>query len=707
MFGHRPRHPESHPRWEADNSQVAEKPLLGTPLRVIQDDGHMDGSPNTIGNSAGTLPAGDSDWRIRDYLLAAVLCVSTFIAYVPSLSGQLIWDDDWYVTKPSLRSLQGLWRIWAEPGATEQYYPLLHSIFWFQHRLWGDSPLGYHWVTIFAHVASALLFACVLKRLSIPGAWLAAMIFALHPVHVESVAWITEQKNTLSMICFLAAACGYFRYDETRRPADYIAASIWFFLSLLLKTVTVTLPAAIIVVLWWKRGKLRWERDFFPLLPWLAMGAAAGLFSSWVERRFIGAQGGAFELSFPSRILVAGHATWFYLGHLAWPSGLNFIYPRWKIDTGSIGQWLYPLASVGLIAGLWAIRNRSRAPLAAYLIFVGTLFPVLGFVNLYGALFSYVWDHWQYLSDIAPIAMASSALVVGWGRLPAGARTAGPYLASLLGLLLASLTWVHCGDFHDKEILYKSTLERNPTSWMAENNLAIYLKDSGRVPESIVHYENALNLGPDRPEIIRNNLGIALAGLGRIPEAKEEYEAALRIRPDFADAESNLAIAMMKSGDIAEGIAHFEAALRLKPEREDIRGYLARALAASGRLPEAIELWRAGLLLGPKSPAVIHYNIGMALSQSGNIPGAIDELQQAVRLNPDYAEAQNDLGISLANSGRVAEAVTCFRAVARLKPDVADAHSNLAEALQAIGLADEAASEFQKARRLGAAPAGQ
>jgi protein O-mannosyl-transferase len=669
--------------------------------------GHMDGSPTSIGNAAGALPAGDLNGRSRDRLIAAALCIVTFIAYVPSLGGQIIWDDDWYVTKPSLQSLHGLWRIWTDPGATEQYYPLLHSIFWVQHGIWGDNPIGYHWVTLLAHIVSTLLFFRVLRRLSIPGAWLAAMVFALHPVHVESVAWITEQKNTLSMICFLSAALLYFRYDETRRPADYFTALVWFFLSLLIKTVTVTLPAAILVVLWWSRGKLDWRRDIRPMVPWLAIGAAAGLFSSWVERRFIGAQGGVFEISFPARVLVAGRATWFYLAHLAWPSGLNFIYPRWKLDTGSVAQWMFPLASAALIAVLWAIRGRTRAPLAAYLIFVGTLFPVLGFVNLYGALFSYVWDHWQYLSDIAPIALASSAVSIGWGSLPAETKKVGPYLVGMLGLLLASLTWVHCGDFHDKETLYKSTLERNPSSWMAENNLAIFLKDSGRVPESIIHYENALALGPDRPEIIHNNLGIALAGLGRIPEAREQYEAALHIRPDFADAESNLAIAMMKSGEIAGGITHFEAALRLNPGREDIRGYLARALAASGRVPDAIEVWKAGLLLHSEHPEVLHYNIGMALSQSGNIPGAIDELQKAVMLNPDYADAQNDLGISLANSGRIAEAVTCFRAVARLKPDVAEAHSNLAEALRAIGLNDEAAVEYQKASRLGAAPASR
>ncbi|HTZ20476.1 MAG TPA: hypothetical protein VMC06_06310, partial [Opitutaceae bacterium] len=371
---------------------------------------------------------------------ALIFCATVFV-YLPALAGNLIWNDGDYVTKPALRSLAGLVRIWAEPGATEQYYPLLHSFFWMQYQLFGDHPLGYHVVNLLLHVCSAVLFALVIRRMlagdaaspvdvptecrgrSAVGAgsdrrnhptpqpyagaeWVAGLLFALHPVHVESVAWITEQKNTLSLACYLAAALVYLRFDMSRRPRSYLIALALFVCSMWCKTVTATLPAALLVVFWWKRGRLGWRRDVWPLMPWLILGAALGLFSSWVEHAYVGARGTAFELSLVGRTLVAGRAVWFYAGQLVWPFGLNFIYPRWTVDAAVWWQWLFPLGVLAVGAVLWALRRRTRAPLATYLFFVGSLFPVLGFVNLFGSLYSWVWDHWQYLADLGPLALA-------------------------------------------------------------------------------------------------------------------------------------------------------------------------------------------------------------------------------------------------------------------------------------------------------------
>ncbi len=637
----------------------------------------------------------------RAWAWAASLVGATILTYWPALSGGFLWDDDRYVTKPALRSVHGLGRIWFEPGAAEQYYPLLHTGFWVQHRAWGDLPLGYHLVTVLLHATAAILFAGLLKRLAIPGAWLAATIFALHPVHVESVAWIAEQKNTLSLVCFLAAAFVYVRFDTTRRPAAYALALAWFVLALLSKTVTATLPAALLVVFWWKRGRLDGRRDVRPLLPWLALGAVSGLFSSWVERHFLGADGTAFARPIAERGLIAGRAVWSYLGHLVWPTGLNFVYPPWTVDATAILPWALPLGALGLGLWLWTLRGRTRAPLAAYLIFVGTLFPVLGFVNLYGSLYSVVWDHWQYLSDLAPIAWGAAACTMLVERLAPGARSREPVLAAGLGLILGILAFVHCESFHDNETLYRTTLERNPNCWMAENNLAILLKDSGRAAEAVGHFENALRLDPGQPEVIQNNLGIALASLGRLPEAIGHYEEALRLKPAFPDAQSNLGIALAKSGRTEDAIPWFERALSLQPKRTDIRNYLARALTSLGRRSEAIGQYEEALRLGADHPEALHYNLGLALADAGRLTDAIDQFGQAVHLDPDYAEAQNDLGIAQANSGRLTEAIASFRQVVRLRPGSAEAHENLAEALKAVGDLAEAQAESQAANRLG------
>src|SRR5208283_3340836 len=365
-------------------------------------------------------------------------------------------------------------------------------------------PLGYHVVTLLLHAGCAVLFALVLRRLLAGGMspstplrafdseklaagherrryagaeWLAALLFALHPVHVESVAWITEQKNTLSLTFYLAAALAYLRFDETRRHRTYVFALVLFVASLWCKTVTATLPAALLVVFWWKRGRLDWRRDVLPLLPWFAVGMAAGLFSSWVERTYVGAKGAEFGLPLVGRALVAGRAIWFYAGKLVWPSGLNFVYPLWKVEPAVWWQWLFPLGVLALGASLWALRRWTRAPLAAFLFFVGSLFPVLGFVNLYGERYSWVWDHWQYLADLGPLALAGAGLAAGWRRLPLGLRWMGPGLAAALSLSLGALTWSHCGMFHDDETLYRTTIARNPGCWMAHNNLGLLLSE--------------------------------------------------------------------------------------------------------------------------------------------------------------------------------------------------------------------------------------
>jgi hypothetical protein len=343
--------------------------------------------------SAAATPNLGASWPLG--MVFTGLLLVAVVAYWPCLQGDFLWDDAGHVTNPELQSWSGLWRIWFEPGATQQYYPLLHTAFWLEHRLWGDTTLGYHLANLLWHASSAGLFVALLRRLAGPGSLLAGFLFVLHPVAVESVAWIAEQKNTLSTLFYLAAALAWLRFEADRRPARYAVASGWFLAALLTKSVTATLPAALLVVAWWQRGRLSWRGDVRPLLPWLIAGAAAGLYTAWFERTGIGAQGADFDLSFVERVLLAGRVVWFYLGKLLWPAELIFHYPRWSIDDTAAGQYLFPVAALALLGGLaWGAR-RQRGPLAAALLFGGTLFPVLGFVNVYPFLFSYVADQFQ------------------------------------------------------------------------------------------------------------------------------------------------------------------------------------------------------------------------------------------------------------------------------------------------------------------------
>ncbi len=519
----------------------------------------------------------------RNLAYGALLLLVTVIAYVPALNGGLLWDDDGHVTKPELQSLHGLWRIWFDLGSTQQYYPLLHSAFWVEHKLWGNAVLGYHVTNVLLHVTAACLVVSIVKRLSLPGAWLAGYVFALHPVCVEAVAWISEQKTTLSAVFYLAAALTYLHFDKTRRRSHYFLALALFVLALLSKTVSATLPAALLVILWWQRKRLSWKRDALPLLPWFALGATAGLVTAWLERREIHAEGASFALSLGERCLLAGRVIWFYLGKVLWPVNLMFTYPRWKVDTSAGWQYLFPIGVLGLAAGLWLLaRRRHRGALAGFLFFAGTLFPALGFFNVFPFIYSYVADHFQYLATLGILVPLACGLAMARGRMPA-VRLLAPAVMGVLLATLFVLTWRQSGMYRNAETLYRETLRRNPASWMAHNNLGVILADRpGRLPEAIAEFEASLRIKADNRQA-QNNLGNALLTTpGRMPEGIPHLQAALALNPNFPETHYNLALALSLTGRIPEAIAEYKAALRLRPDYPAARNNLGRLLSRVG-----------------------------------------------------------------------------------------------------------------------------
>jgi tetratricopeptide (TPR) repeat protein len=639
----------------------------------------------------------------------AGIIAATFAAYAPVWRAGFIWDDNAHVPRPEMRSWHGLWRIWFDLGSTQQYYPVLHSSFWLEHQLWGDAALGYHLANVSLHAVAACLFALALRRLAMRGAWLAGLLFALHPVGVESVAWISEQKNTLSTVFYLAAVHAYLSYAARRERKErgvwsiYLLATALFVFALLSKTVTATLPAALLVVVWWQRGRLRWKKDIVPLVPWLGLGAAAGLFSAWVERTYVGAEGTAFQLSAAERCLLAGRAIWFYLGKLLWPADLMFIYPRWQLAASSVWPVLFPVAALGLLAGCWLLRRRTRAPLAAALFFIGSLFPTLGFFNVFAFVYSYVTDHWQYLASLGIIALAAAAWAQ-WAASGGGGRAAPRWVAVAIAGVLGVLTWRQCETYRDPETFYRASVQRNPEDWMGHNNLGDLLVRSGRAAEAVDHYERALRLAPDLAEI-EYNLGGALLQLGRGNEAIPAYLAAIRLHPDYPDAEVNLGQTLVAVGRLPEAIPHFEAALRSRPADADSEAALGLALAHTGRLPEAIAHYQSALRLNANLPEA-HNNLGSALASSGRLSEAIVQFGEAARLRPSYGEARANLASALGNSGRLPEAIVQYEQILQQHPDNADAHANLGLALVQTGRVAEALDHLGIAVRLQPRSAG-
>jgi tetratricopeptide (TPR) repeat protein len=626
------------------------------------------------------------------------------LAYVPALMGGFLWDDDAHVTRQALRSLHGLWRIWFEPGATQQYYPLVHSAFWAEHRLWGDSVFAYHLLNVVLHAGVAWLLFVILRTLSFPAPRVAALLFALHPVCVESVAWISEQKNTLSAVFYLLSALAYLRFDETRRKSPYLLALALFTLALLTKTVTATLPAALLVVFWWRRGRLGWRRDVLPLLPWFAASLSAGLWTAWVERTFIGAEGADFSFTAIQRLLLAGRVVVFYLHSLVWPANLMFIYPRWQLDGGLAAGGLCLAGVLALAAVLAVVARSQRGPLTGLLVFAGTLFPALGFLNVYPFLFSFVADHFQYLASIGIIVPAAWGLWWIAGRLSLGAAGRGCLLIALPAAL-GVLTWRQAGTYRDSETLYRATLARNPSAWLIHFNLAVTLgMGPEHISEAISEYEATVRLKPDHWRA-HNNLASALLKLkGRSGDAIAEYQEALRYNPNYAEAHNNIAIALEDlPGRTQEAIDHLQAAIRIRPEYDAAHSNLGSLLMRDPRkVGDAAREFETAIRIEP-GVAEYHYYLGNALSlEPGRLPDAVAEYRAALRLRPNYAEAHSNLGVALAHiPGGVPDAIKEYRAALRLDPGSPEIHANLANALaDSPGGNAEAIQEYSEALRI-------
>jgi Flp pilus assembly protein TadD len=655
-------------------------------------------------------------WR-KDWLLGLLLLAATILAYQPVWHAGFIWDDDGHLTSPALRSWTGLAQIWIKLGATQQYYPLVHTFFWVEHRLWGEAPLGYHLLNVLLHFFSALLLVRILRQLEVPGAWLAAALFALHPVQVESVAWITELKNTLSGLCCLASALAYLRFDQERKRLFYGLSLGLFAAGLFAKTVIATMPAALLLLFWWRRRKLRWKEDVAPLAPFFIAGIGMGLLTAWVERtQIILTQASASHLSFIQHCLLPGRALWFYLAKLVWPHPLIFIYPRWEVSGAVCWQFLFPAAALALAAALWRWRRPLGAgPLVALLFFAGTLFPALGFFDVYPFRYSFVADHFQYLACLGPLVLAAAALERGLGRLPKQSPWLRAIFCAALLTALGALTRHQCGMYAGVETLWRATIARNPGCWLAHNNLGAICVQKGEVAHGVAQFRQALELKPREAEA-HFNLAMALAINGDVEEAIAQFRQALELKPASAEACYNLGLVLARKGEVEEAIAQYRQALAIKPAFAQAHYDLGLALARSGKGDDAVAQYRAALQFKPDYVEALN-NLGIALVQKKEVAEAIARFRQAVAIKPGQADAHYNLGTALALKGEIGEAIAQFQQAVAIKPDYAEAHFNLGVALATLGQTNQAIAQYRRAleikpdyeearRRLAALPLG-
>ncbi|HEU5239214.1 MAG TPA: tetratricopeptide repeat protein, partial [Pyrinomonadaceae bacterium] len=590
-------------------------------------------------------------WR-GNWIWGFLLIALVFIAYARVLGAGFIWDDESHLTRnPCIIGPLGLKEIWTSARAV--YYPLVLTTFWTVHKFAGLSPWPYHLLNVLLHAGSAVLLWQVLRQLNVRGAWLGAALWALHPVMVQSVAWVTELKNTQSCFFYLLAIFYFLKWDERLRitrisriqEADDQGGAVsrspgrraeegrslllfglslsFFIFATLSKPSVVMLPVILALCLWWRTGRVRW-RDVVALAPFLLISALASVWTILEQKFHAGAIGAEWAQTWPERLIITGRAIWFYVAKLAWPHPLIFIYPRWEIDSSQLIAYLPLLAALAGLLALWLIRAKwSRAALFAAAYYVVSLFPVLGFFSVYFFRYSFVSDHFQYLASMGPLALAGVAIVTASGRLTRSlplSRHDGPPVP---------VARVPAAPFDELRKLSRA----NTDALQFSGNIDVARSKSFLLPATSGIFLLLLVFLTWQQTAVYHNL-ITL------------YAATLTKNPGCWMAHYNLGIALSDQGDTDGAIAHYRQAVELRP-----------------------------------SYAEAHYNLGRLLAQKGRPDEAIAHYEKALEINPSDAEAHNNLGATLFASGHVDEAIAHYRKALAIQPDYADASCNLASAL--------------------------
>ena len=692
------------------------------------------------------------------WLEPVLLVLFAGIAYVPALLGGFVWDDVAHIQKNAiLASPNALYRIWCTLDF-QQYLPVQLTTFWIELKLWGLNPLPFHAANLLLHALNGILIWQVLKRLRFPAPWLAAAIFLLHPVNVETAAWITERRNLLSAAFYLSAVLCWLKFDDGAGKRWYWATLGLYLLAMLSKTVACSLPV-ILLLLSWMRGQAGTSGDRQPIskqpeigvsphslsvparlvqiVPFFALGIPLGLLTSSMERYLIGASGYEWNFSFAERILICGRALWFYALKDLWPANLMFIYPRWRLDAADWTQWLWVAAALAVIAGLIPLVRCCGRRAAMPLLFFGiTLFPALGFANIYPQRFSFVADHFQYLASLGIIVFAVGTahwLLREWGLTPGRGtvtnfRLFGNWLsvpatvplraaAAALLLILGAMTWLHATAFISDESLWRDVLSKNNNAWLAHANLGVQLHHRGDLPGALLQYEEALRCGPDDLGVYFD-LGDTYAQLGRAAEARRIFDAALELSPAFEIVQHSGTQNLPWLGRVVRAMAGVPPDFLPTYERHrvqftvDILLGLARLdAAASGDMtrfpavreigivsPEvsALQRYAQALELRPRSEKV-YLARGKFHEQAGRTADALADYRTAAGLAPHSGEGLFLEGNLLHEQGRSTEAATAWEFALARQPNHTGALVNLGAAYKLAGRLDDAAALFKRA----------
>ncbi len=652
-------------------------------------------------------------WTRRPFLAGAALCAIVAVSFYPALSAGFVLDDNIFTESPAIRAWSGLWNIWFSPSDIEgegHYWPIVYTTFWLEHKLWGVTPFGTHLVNVLFYMVGVLLLWRLLRCLDVPGAWAIAAVFALHPMHVDSVAWAIGRKDLLSGIFYIGAVLCWIRSiggleGGRRRPRDpivarpglYLGALGLFVAAMLSKSVAVTLPVALAILLWWKNGRVMWA-DAWRIAPFLLVALSIALADLSYYR-----SGGevSFDYGFAERALIAARALWYYTEKLLWPTDLAVIGPLREVDLGDPFAWGYLIAAVAVVALLWVGRRRlGRGSLAGTLFFVVTLSPVLGFVDFAHMQISFVADRYAFLAGLGIIAV-----VVGSGTHSAS-KLSGPLRIVASSLLLAvlavfgKLTWDQSGIYRDGITFYNRIISINPEAPTFRRNLAAAFNDAGRPEEALAASHIAVEQFPGSARA-HNTHGIALMALHRLDEAQASFRRALERDPGHRNARQNMAETRRQQGHFAESLGWYRQVLDLDPEFAPAHAGVGVALYELGQYGRAVEsLQHAASLESGALPISAHQFLAEALYKQERYEEAVEGYRVVAELNPGHAAAHAGIGYALYRLQRYEDAVESLERSISLEPESPDnvnRHVAMGQAYEALGRTEEAATQYARA----------
>lgn len=571
---------------------------------------------------------------------AIVLLLFAIIIYIPSITNGFIWDDDVMLTNNTLmKEPDGLRRIWLSTELSD-YFPLTSTSFWLEWRLWGMNPVGYNITNILLHGVAGILLWRVLLQLAVPGAWLAALLFVVHPVCVASVDWIAERKNTLSIVFYFAALLTFLRFEQLAKWRVYALSLGLFLLALLSKTSVVVLPIVLLLCAWWRRGTIS-RRDIARSVPFFALSLVLGLVTVWFQLHEVLAGEAPETDTILVRVLGGSWGLWFYLTKIILPINLSFVYPQWQVDPAKWFSYLPGLLWVAALFLAWHFRRAWGRPVLFGLgYFTIALLPVLGFFDMDFLHFSQVSDHLQYIAVPGVIAMVVG-VAVAVGRAYFSSNWQRRLVAMTPILILSALTWRQACIYKNEESLWRHTVRQNPKAWIAYHNLADTLVESGRFEEAASCYQEALRLKPTHAKS-HNNLGNTLNLMGRVDEAIDHFLDAIQNKPEMAEAHHNLAVQYFGKNQFDSALQHYQRAIQFKPAYAPAYFGAGNCQLKLGNVAEALDFYFSGIRYNPES-ADGHYVVGLILKAQGEREAAKRCFRNSLKADPKYRPAWDEL----------------------------------------------------------------